>query len=83
STVKRLPIALSDEEDVCEIKEFVDQEAVKDKDDDGSIGDLEYPDDNTIDKEMVDFIVPDDVDVVDEHSDNEYLAHAASLIDQE
>ncbi|KAG6870820.1 hypothetical protein C0995_010347 [Termitomyces sp. Mi166 len=83
STVKRLPIALSDEEDVCEIKEFVDQEAVEDKDDDGSIGDLEYPDNNTIDKEMVDFIVPDDADVVDKHSDDEYLTHTASLIDQE
>ncbi|KAG6858784.1 hypothetical protein C0995_013939 [Termitomyces sp. Mi166 len=83
SMVKRLPIALSDKEDVCEIKEFIDQEAVEDKDDDGSIGDLEYPDDNTIDKEMVDFIVPDDADVVDEHLDDEYLAHAASLIDQE
>ncbi|KAG6870814.1 hypothetical protein C0995_016638, partial [Termitomyces sp. Mi166 len=50
--IKRLPIALSDKEDVCEIKEFVDQEAVEDKDDDGSIGDLKYSNDNTIDKEM-------------------------------
>ncbi|KAG6882034.1 hypothetical protein C0995_016167, partial [Termitomyces sp. Mi166 len=81
--IKRLPIALSDKEDVCEIKEFVDQEAVEDKDDDGSIGDLKYSNDNTIDKEMVDFIMLNDADVVDKHSDNEYLAHAASLIDQE